>query len=237
MKTLLSILIWIFAALMTIGVFLGVLILSLYPFDPKKRFSHALGYWWAEAISGVNPFWKMYVRGVKNFDPQRSYVVVANHQSMGDIVILYKMHRQFKWVAKESLFAVPIFGWCMSGMKYIKLARGEFSSIKDTYSQAATWLEKDISVLFFPEGTRSITGEVGAFKNGAFKLAIKEQKPILPVAISGTRNILPKGSWIFKNKVICELKVLPAIETTGYSEEDFNLLRDKTRDEILAALK
>ncbi|MDD4899187.1 MAG: lysophospholipid acyltransferase family protein [Candidatus Omnitrophica bacterium] len=237
MKTLLSILIWVFTALMTLGVFLGVLLLKLWPFDRQKRLSHALGYWWAEAITRVNPFWRMKVAGLKHFSPKRSYVIVANHQSMSDIALVYLTHRQFKWVAKESLFKVPVFGWCMSGMKYIKLMRGEFSSIKDVYQEAAYWLKKDMSVLFFPEGTRSTTGELSAFKNGAFKLAIKEQKPVLPLAISGTRNILPKGSWVFKNKVTCELKVLPAIETKDYSEQDFDLLKDKVRGEICASLK
>ena len=234
---MLSVFIWVFTGLMTICVFLGVLILMLYPFDRKKRLSHALGFWWAEAITGINPFWKMRVGGLENFDPKRSYVVIANHQSMGDIVMLYKTHRQFKWVAKDKLFAVPVFGWCMSAMKYIKLARGEFGSIKEVYQEAAYWLENDISVLFFPEGTRSPTGELSQFKNGAFKLALKEKRPVLPVVISGTRNILPKGSWIFKNKVACELKVLPAIETTGYSNEDFDLLRDNARERILMELR
>jgi len=237
MKTLLSLILWLFTAVMTIFVFLGVSLLRLWPFDRQKRLSHTLGYWWAEAITRINPFWRMKLTGLKHFSPKRSYVVVANHQSMGDIAFVYLTHRQFKWVAKESLFKVPVFGWCMSGMKYIKLMRGEFGSIKDVYLEAAGWLEKDMSVLFFPEGTRSITGEVGAFKNGAFKLAIKEQKPILPIAISGTRNILLKGSWVFKNKVTCELKVLPAIETKDYSEQDFDLLRDKVREEICVALK
>lgn len=208
----------------------------LYPFDRKKKISHAMGFWWAEVITGLNPLWKMKVKDLKNFEQKRSFVIIANHQSMADIALLYKTHRQFKWVAKESLFSVPVFGWCMSAMKYIKLSRGEFGSIRDTYEVAAYWLKNDISVLFFPEGTRSPTGELSAFKNGAFKLALKEKKPILPIAISGTRNILPRGSWIFNNKINCCLKVLPAIETIDFSPDDFIALRDLARDKILAAL-
>jgi len=153
-------------------------------------------------------------------------VVVANHQSFADIVVIYKTHMQFKWVAKESLFNVPVFGWCMSLMKYIRLSRGEFGSIKKTYRQAAEWLRSGVSVLFFPEGTRSSSNEMSSFKNGAFKLAIKEKKPILPVRIDGGREVIPRGSWIFKVRATCQLTVLPEIDTSAFSPKDFTSLRD-----------
>jgi len=235
-KVLLSIFIWLCTIIMTVLVFLAVSILMLYPFDRKKKISHSMGFWWAEAIAGSNPFWKIKIEGLKNFNKQCSYIIIANHQSMADIALLYKTHRQFKWVAKESLFSIPVFGWCMLAMKYIKLSRGEFGSIRDTYEVAAQWLENDISVLFFPEGTRSPSGELSAFKNGAFKLALKEKKPVLPICISGSRNILPRGSWIFRHKVYCTLRVLPAIETTDLPPDDFIALRDAAREKILAAL-
>lgn len=90
---------------------------------------------------------------------------------------------QFKWVAKASLFKVPFIGWSLGLAKHIRLSRGNFSSIKKVYRQAASWLKEGMSVLFFPEGTRSANDEMGQFQNGAFKLAIKEKVPILPVAI------------------------------------------------------
>ncbi|MDD5595828.1 MAG: lysophospholipid acyltransferase family protein [Candidatus Omnitrophica bacterium] len=237
MSVLLSIFIWLSIVMMTVFVFLAVSILMLYPFDRKKKISHACGFWWAEVITALNPFWKIKIQGLNNFDKRRSYVIIANHQSMADIALVYKTHRQFKWVAKESLFSIPVFGWCMSAMKYIKLSRGEFGSIRDTYEVAAQWLKEDISVLFFPEGTRSPTGELSAFKNGAFKLALKEKKPILPICISGSRNILPRGSWVFNQQINCTLKVLPAIETIDFLPDDFIALRDAARGKILAVLK
>jgi 1-acyl-sn-glycerol-3-phosphate acyltransferase len=127
-------------------------------------------------------------------------------------------------------------GWCMSLAKHIKLARGDFSSIKKVYREAAEWLRKDMSVLFFPEGTRSETGEMGEFQNGAFKLAIKEKKPVLPILIRGTRGIIPKGGRQFSAKITCTVRVFPPIETSGLGPGDFDKLKDEVRSKLEAGL-
>ncbi len=238
MKIILSIILWIITAILTLGVFLAVLILAVptFLFDRKGKLSHAQGFWWADAIAASNPFLNITIRGLEHINPRKAYVVVSNHQSFADIVMLYKTHMQFKWVAKESLFRVPVFGWCMSAMKYIRLSRGEFGSIKKTYREAAQWLRKGVSVLFFPEGTRSVTEDMSAFKNGAFKLAIKEKKPILPIRIDGGREIIAPGSWIFKARASCNLTVLPEIDTSTFSPKDFAALRDMVRGALHAAV-
>lgn len=224
-------------AALTLAVFLVVLILAIpvLPFDRKRKLLHAQGFWWADAIVATNPFWNLTLRGLEHIDPRKTYVVVSNHQSFADIVMLYKTHMQFKWVAKESLFKVPVFGWCMSRMKYIKLSRGEYGSIKKTYREAAEWLRQGVSVLFFPEGTRSTTDQMNSFKNGAFKLAIKEKKPILPVCIEGGHEVIPRGSWIFKARASCRLTVLPEIDTSTFAPKDFVTLKDKVRESLRAA--
>ncbi len=224
----LSIAVWIVASALTILLFFVELFLTivLFPFDKKRRIIHAQCFWWANAIIGLNPYWDIRVSGLENINPRQAYVITANHQSLGDIAVMYKTRMQFKWIAKESLFKVPFVGWCLSLTKHIKLTRGQFGSIKKIYREAGDWLRKDISVLFFPEGTRSDTDEMNEFQNGAFKLAIKEKKPILPVSITGTRNAIPKGSWIFKTKVCGKLKVLPPVDTTEFQPGDFARLRD-----------
>ncbi|MFA5115551.1 MAG: lysophospholipid acyltransferase family protein [Candidatus Omnitrophota bacterium] len=230
MKMVASLVIWGIAALMTLLVFFAVLFVMLFllPFDRKRKIAHSQGFWWADAIIGLNPFWRFNISGLEHINPQKTYVVVANHQSLADIVMLYKTRMQFKWVAKDSLFKIPVFGWCMSRMKYIRLTRGKYSSVRDVYGEAANWLRRGVSVLFFPEGTRSIAPGMNNFKNGAFKLAIKEKKPILPVYIEGSRGVIPRGSWIFKSRASCRLVVLPEIDTAGFRAEDFARLRDNT---------
>jgi len=237
MKAIISIGIWLGSGLLTILLFFVVFVLNilLFPFDKKKKITHAQCFWWSDAVIGLNPYWSVKVSGLENIDHKRTYVVISNHQSMADIVVLYQTKMQFKWVAKASLFKVPFIGWCLGLIKHIKLLRGDFASIKEIYHQASQWLQKDMSVLFFPEGTRSSTDKMNEFQNGAFKLAIKEKKPILPICLIGTRQAIPKGSWIFKGKVCAKLIVLPAVETDSFGPGDFGRLRDIIRGKIEAA--
>lgn len=237
MKRIMSATIWAFGAFITVLLYFAILtVVVLCPFDKKRKIAHTQCYWWSDMLLHVNPYWKISVSGLENIDKNKTYVIVANHQSLADVMIMYKIRSQFKWVAKESLFRIPVFGWCMSLVKHIKLERGAFSSIKKVYHEAAKWLRQDMSVLFFPEGTRSETGEVGQFQNGAFKLAIKEKRPVLPIVISGTRDAIPKGGRLFSPNIFCKLHVFPAIETSSLGPGDFERLRDEARSKIITGL-
>lgn len=239
MMIVVSIGLWVITATLTILLFFveAFLVLFLFPFDRQRKIIHSQCFWWASAVIGFNPYWHVQVNGLENIDKNRTYVVVANHQSLADIVVMYKTHMQFKWVAKESLFKVPFVGWCMSLTKHIRISRGKFSSIKKVYREAAYWLRNNVSVLFFPEGTRSKTGSMKDFQNGAFKLAIREKKPILPIVISGTKDAIPKGSWLFKTRVNGELTVLPPIETKDLETGDFSLLKDMVYKKLERLIK
>lgn len=230
-KTLLSVLIWFYICVLTIILYFAVLICTvlLYPFDKKRTMAHRQCFWWSDAVIALNPFWKLDISGLDTIDKNRTYVIIANHQSLADIVVAYQIKMQFKWVAKKSLFKIPFIGWSLSLIKHVKLQRGNFGSIKKVYREAAQWLRSGMSVLFFPEGTRSETTEIGDFRNGAFKLAIKERVPILPIVFEGTSTAIPKGSWIFMVKTSAKLKILPAIETAPYQPSDFAKLRDLAR--------
>lgn len=229
-----SVMIWAADAFLTILLYFSMLFFTivLYPFDKNRKVPHAQCYWWADIVTRLNPYWEVRVCGLENVDKKRTYVIVANHQSLADIAVLYRTRMQFKWVAKESLFRVPFLGWCMYLARHIKLNRGDFSSIKTVYREAALWLRRGISVLFFPEGTRSETGYMREFQSGAFKLAIKEGVPVLPISISGTGKAIPKGSWLFSDKITGRVTVLPAIETSRFKPADFATLRDITRQAI-----
>ncbi len=234
MKTIISLLIWIMGGLLTALLYFTILLIVIitFPFDKKRKLSHAQCYWWADSIISLNSNWDLHVSGLENIDKNKTYVIVANHLSLADIIIMYKIRAQFKWVAKESLFKIPFLGWCLSLCKHIKIERGKFSSIKIVYRKAAEWLRRDMSVLFFPEGTRSLTGEIQEFQNGAFKLAIKERVPVLPIRLEGTDNVIPKGSWVLKTKVPCYLKVFPAIDTTQFEAKDFEKLKNIVKEKL-----
>lgn len=222
--------IWVVGTALTVAVYIVMLLCTvIFPFDRQRRHAHAQCFWWSDAVIFFNPYWKLKVEGLENIDKERTYVIVSNHQSLADIVVMYQTKMQFKWVAKESLFKVPFIGWNLSIARHIKLTRGKFSSIKKVYREAAAWLRDGMSVLLFPEGTRSETGEMKEFQSGAFKLAIKEQKPVLPILLEGTGDAIPKGSWLFKTNVFCILKVLPAVETSGLRMGDFDKLKMAVR--------
>lgn len=234
MKGLISAIIWGSILVLTILLFFVVsfVVIVSFPFDQKRKLAHLQCYWWARAVIALNPYWDVQVSGLENISPDETYVVVANHQSLADIVVLYRICMQFKWVAKESLFKVPFVGWSLSLTKHIKLTRGNTESIRKVYKEAISWLRKGMSVLFFPEGTRSETEELNQFQSGAFKLAIKEKRSILPISIQETRSAIPKGSWIFKTKVSAKLKVLPAVSTKDLKPADYLSLRDSVWKQI-----
>ena len=231
MRVVLSILVWVAGTAITAAAFLASLIISLIPFNfpNKAKIIHSQCFWWSDALVSLNPYWKLKIEGLDNIDHHQAYVIVANHQSFADIIIVYKTHMYFKWVAKKELLKVPFIGGLLWVNHHILLSRGDFGSIKEVYHKAAEQLKKGVSMLFFPEGTRSSTDAMGEFQNGAFKLAIKEKKPILPVFIGGTREAIPKGGWIFKTKVNGRLVVLPPIDTSNRQVADYEALRDLVR--------
>ncbi|MBU1906461.1 MAG: 1-acyl-sn-glycerol-3-phosphate acyltransferase [Candidatus Omnitrophica bacterium] len=233
-QTLQSLVVWIVGIILTTILFFVMALLSiiLYPFDRKRKIVHAQCFWWADAVTALNPYWDVKVAGLENVDYHKKYIIVSNHQSLADIVLMYKTKMQFKWVAKDSLFKIPVLGWNLLLARHIRLQRGDFSSIKKVYREAIEWLRNGISVVFFPEGTRSNNQGMGEFQNGAFKLAIKEKVPVLPIMIEGAKDALPKGSWRFTTKVSILIKVLPPIDTSIYSPVDYSRLRDLARMQL-----
>ncbi len=229
-----SVIIWAVGTFLLVLLFFVMAFLSiiLYPFDRERKIVHAQCFWWTDAVTALNPYWEVKISGLENINHHQAYVVVSNHQSLADIVLMYKTKMQFKWVAKDSLFKIPVLGWNMLLARHIRLRRGDFSSTKKAFKEAGEWLRNGISVVFFPEGTRSDDHGIGTFQNGAFKLAIKEKVPILPIMIEGTKNAIPKGSWRFTTKISCVIKVLAPIDTSGLLAQDFVHLRELTRAQL-----
>jgi 1-acyl-sn-glycerol-3-phosphate acyltransferase len=173
------------------------------PFDSKRRVLHAYTCYWSDFIFAINPLWKVTVTGRNRIDRKQAYVMVANHQSGADIMVLFKLHVHFKWVAKQGLFVIPFIGWNMYLNRYIPIERSVGRSKLQMMDHAADAIRQGNSVMIFPEGTRSRDGLVHQFKSGAFRLALETRSPILPVAVEGTFTAIKKGGFrIRKNKNI-----------------------------------
>lgn len=233
-----TLLLWGAIGLLTIVASLTILLVNLLVglIDRKRRLAHWIASCWGVLALRCNPLWRVRVIGRHHIPSRRAVIFVSNHQSMLDIMAGFLVLHQFKWVAKQELFGIPLFGWAVAGAGYIRLARGENRSIRESYAQARRWVESGVSVFFFPEGTRSRTGELGAFKSGAFKLAVDTGTPVVPVAIAGTRDLLKRGSWLFNPVARVQVTVLAPLSPAGEHAEP-DRLRDAVRDAIARTLQ
>jgi 1-acyl-sn-glycerol-3-phosphate acyltransferase len=156
------------------------------------------------------------------------YVVVSNHQSLADIPVLCHLPWEMKWLAKRELFRVPVVGWMMRMARDIPVDRRRGTRAA-ALRKAQRTLEQGCSVMVFPEGTRSRDGGVGTFNDGAFHLAIRAGVPVLPVAVLGARDCLPRASWRMGRPRAIEVRVFPPIPTEGLDGAAVPALRNRTR--------
>jgi 1-acyl-sn-glycerol-3-phosphate acyltransferase len=137
-----------------------------------------------------------------------------------------------KWLSKAELFRIPVMGWMMWLAGDIPVKRGFGPSAVEAMERCRAVLRERVSVMIFPEGTRSRTSELLPFKDGAFRLAIEAGVPILPLAVSGTGTALPKHGWRF-GRATAEVRVLEPVETAGLTLEDVPALKARVRDLIV----
>jgi len=214
--------VWTVVPLLTI-VFASLVIL-LSPvailIDKKRDLLHNLATLWARSIVFCNPWWTFEIQGAENLPPIDTPVVyVANHQSQADILSVFLINRQFRWLAKDSLFRVPFLGWAMTAAGYVPVKRGERNSQSECFKRSREHLNNGTSMLFFPEGTRSKNGKLLPFKNGAFRLANQAGVAIVPITLQGANNLLPKGSLIPAVAKV-RIKIHQAISSTEKSESE-----------------
>ncbi len=203
------------------------------PFDRNRvvagRFLRIVGVLIAKAF----PPWRLTVEG--RWPGRGPYVVVANHQSMLDILLISHIPKEMKWVAKEELFKIPWIGWMLRMTGDIAVRRGDPESGGEALAKAKAYLARGMSVVLFPEGTRSTKGTMLPFTSGAFRLAIEAGVPVLPIAVSGTARGMPKGGpWVRPCRATARL--LEPVVIDGVRPEDAPKLRDAVRDRIAATL-
>jgi 1-acyl-sn-glycerol-3-phosphate acyltransferase len=182
----------------------------------------------------VNPFWDIELTGPVPENPRNPYVVVSNHFSQADPPIIARVPWEMKWVAKKELFDLPFAGWLLKLSGDIPVDRSSKQSRARVLVRAAKYLANRCSVMFFPEGTRSRDGRVHRFSDGAFRLAIKEGVPVLPLAIDGTHDALPKHSiWFNPDAEKIRVRILEPIDTSAYEPEEARAVQRRVRARII----
>src|SRR3954470_18287527 len=233
-QTLLSIWAWLVLAtcLVLWLPLMGITWLVTARSDPGR---YRVGYLFRQVgvvMATLNPLWTFRRSGTPPGNPRRPYVVVSNHESFADILLISHLPWEMKWLSKVELFRIPVMGWMMWLAGDIPVKRGFGPSAAEAMERCREVLRRRVSVMIFPEGTRSKTAELLPFKDGAFRLAIEAGVPILPLAVSGTGTALPKHGWRF-GRSAAHLRVLEPVDTAGLTLADVPALKARIRDLIV----
>jgi 1-acyl-sn-glycerol-3-phosphate acyltransferase len=215
--------------------FFGIIALVVSSIANPRIGGYFGGVLWSRFNAFIVPMF-VKVSGKENIKPDSSYIVIANHQSYFDVFLIYGwLGLDIRWVMKKELRKIPGLGFGSEKVGHIFIDRTNKRSALQSLENAKKRLVKGTSVVIFPEGTRSETGNPGVFKRGAFKLAIDFGLPILPVTVINTRKILPANSINLmpgKAKMI----IHKPIDISSYNEENMNKLMDLVKNTITSAL-
>lgn len=219
---LLSVIVWFVWVVATIAfAFIAAAIwLLTMPFDKRGIILHLASSIWGYMYALVNPYWTIRFEGRNNIRDDQPCIIISNHQSLADIMVLYGLLRNFKWVSKIQNFRIPFLGFVMRLNRYIEVDRMKGRSYLKMLARCEEEIRRGNSVLIFPEGTRSPDGRMHRFREGAFRLAVRVKVPIVPVIIDGTHEALPKKGFIFKKRKKIIVRVLSPVPPSSWGTED-----------------
>lgn len=237
---------WLWATLRTLYCWIALAILTLFvaalyipagTFRPESRFARGVERFWVWTILRASNV-RLSADGLEHVRPGESYIVMANHRSMYDIPVVHYLlgaGRDLRWIGKEELLDVPVFGWAFRASRHVAIDRQHRERGIAALERAAAESAEGVSFVVMPEGTRSRDGRLLPFKKGGFHLAIDTGLPILPTAIMGSGKMMPKGTWWILPGSI-EVIVRPPVETRGLGKDAVKELRDRVRGIIREAL-
>ena len=239
MRLIGSLLFWGFIFVSSIVLFPMAVLLWLLsmPFDRRRWAMHRFTSFWASLYTWLNPAWRVTIEGRERLHRGTPAVLVANHLSLLDILVLFRMQSHFKWVSKLENFRVPVIGWNMTLCGYIPLRRGDSASIRTMMRQCDETLASGSSIVMFPEGTRSANGRLRRFLPGAFQIATRNRVPIQPIVIRGTSDALPKKGFILQGRHPISIKILDSIPAETFDGVEAEVLMDRVREIFVDELK
>jgi 1-acyl-sn-glycerol-3-phosphate acyltransferase len=239
MDVIKSIIVWIigFCYIMVTFPITFIVWLLAFPFDRERVIIHWLLIYQSLFLSRMIPIWKIHIEGREKVVKRTTYVIISNHQSILDILLINCLRYKFKWISKIENINVPVLGWYIRMADYITVDRENDESKIEMIERSYNCLKKGISIMIFPEGTRSLDKEIGLFKRGAFQLAIQADVPILPVLIDGTGGILPKHGLIFGSGHHIRIKVMDPVPPASFDTDNPDDLGRKLSSLMTSELK
>ncbi len=225
MRVLFSIFAWTYYNILFLLFFIiiSIAFLFTFPFDPYRKIPNWLLARMGWLMMQASPGWKKEMHGLEKFNPDNPTVFIGNHQSFLDMAFVFMLPWQMKWVTKRSLMLIPVMGWIAWLTGHLAIDRKSKSALKKLGNLVEPIKDK-VPVMIFPEGTRSIDGEIKSFKNGAFLLAMENDFFIQPIVIDGGYEALKSGSRVMNPSVKFKLSILDPIKSSDFN--NMNALKE-----------
>lgn len=217
-------------AIAIVTIILANMVFICLPFNYRKKLTNLIHLAWGYSLSAIMGL-KIKIEGLDQLDKNRQYMIACNHQSLTDVVVLYRsLPLKLVFVYKKDLAYVPFFGWALYLCHFGVDRLNKEKSLRNL-EKAKDKLLPEENIVMFPEGTRSPDGRLLPFKNGAFIMAIQMKMPVLPIVIKGTCDIIPKKSFIVRSGEV-SVHILDPIETDDLILADKERLKNLTYDRM-----
>ncbi len=233
MKAIRNLFVYFFVAIsFVLGFISAFIVFLLYRGKKRELLLREIASLWAKSLvflSGI----KFEKEGLENIPCNEPLIFASNHQGAVDIVVLLAvLPPSFCFIVKKELFSIPFFGWYLKNAGYLPVDRGGKRGALEMFMKAQEKVKNNESIAIFPEGTRSKDGSLLPFKKGSLLLAFKTKAKVVPIAISGSNNVLPKGSILINSNSLVRVKIGPPLTPSTYGDD-----YDKATEDLHETIK